>query len=91
MRKREVVRKVVAATGIETTDVETVIDALFTTIKKEVGGGIRIDFREFGSFQPVKRKAKAGRDIGRNLPIHVPERSVPVFKPSERFFKIIEK
>jgi len=88
MRKCEVVRSIVRQTGVETRDVELIVEAFISTVKKEVGNGKRIEIRGFGVFQPKKRKAKAGRDIARNIPVHVPERVEPSFKPSKQYFTV---
>lgn len=88
MRKCEVVRSIVHQTGIETRDVELIVEAFIKTVKKEVGNGKRIELRGFGVFQPKVRKAKTGRDIARNIPVHVPTRIEPSFKPSKNYFTI---
>jgi nucleoid DNA-binding protein len=90
MRKCDIVQKIVGQTGIETTDVSLVVDAFISQIKKEVGAGNRVDFRGFGVFQPRKRKAKKGHDFKTGSSIDLPEKSVPHFKPSSRYFKIKE-
>jgi DNA-binding protein HU-beta len=88
MRKCEVVRSIVNQTGIETSDVKLIVEAFLKTVKKEVGNGKRIELRGFGVFQPKVRKAKTGRDIARNIPIEVPQRVEPSFKPSKQYFTI---
>lgn len=90
MRKCDIVQKIVGQTGIETTDVNLVIDAFIYQIKKNVGEGNRIDFRGFGVFQPRKRKAKKCHNFKTGNAIDLPARSVPHFKPSSRYFKIKE-
>lgn len=90
MRKIEVIRSIVSKTGIETRDVEIVIDAFIATIKKEVGDGKRIDFRGFGSFRPRIRKRKVAHDFQTNKAIQIPQKAVPHFKPSTKYFKIRE-
>jgi nucleoid DNA-binding protein len=90
MRKCDVVKKIVNVTGIETQDVELVVDALIATVKKEVGAGNRIDFRGFGVFQPKKRKAKKGHDFKLGHAIDLPAKTVPSFKPSVKYFKVKE-
>lgn len=88
MRKEIVIQKVARKTLVEQKDVELIVSALLDVIKEEVGRGHRIDFRNFGCFQPKVRKAKVARDITRNKVVHVPERIEPSFRHSKKYFTI---
>lgn len=93
MRKADIIREVVNATGIETRDVEIIVEATLLTIKKNVKTGKRIDIRGFGCFYPKLHKAKKGRrplngcGLKHSEVIHVPERVKPAFKPSKKHFQ----
>lgn len=88
MRKRDLVKKIVGRSGIETRDVNEIVTHLFAVIVDEVGNGNRVDIRKFGCFQPRTRKAKMARDIARGKPIHIPEKVEPSFKHSKKFFTV---
>lgn len=88
MRRVDVVKSIMHQTGIETTDIEIVVEALFQTIKKQVAKGERVDFRGFGAFVPKKLGAKRGRNFWTKGIVEVPERTVPAFKHSKKYFKI---
>jgi len=91
MRRCDVINKIVSRTGITTADVKEVVVAFVAVVKNEVAKGNRIDIREFGSFQPKRHAAKKCRDIGRGTPMVIPERLMPAFKPSKKFFKVDQK
>ncbi len=96
MQKNEIIRQVVKQTGIETRDVELIVEATIKAIRDNVIAGNRVDFRGFGSFYPKVQKArKARRPVngsGSGLRISelliLPETVKPVFKPSKQYFKI---
>lgn len=90
MRKADIVKRIVYQTGIESADVELIVDALLKNIKTEVINGRRVDFRGFGAFIPKLRKKKKGRDILRGKVIDIPARTIASFKPSQKYFKIKE-
>jgi nucleoid DNA-binding protein len=90
MRKADIIKRIVHQTGIESADVELIVDALLKNIKTEVSNGRRVDFRGFGAFLPKLRKPKKGRDICRNKMIEIPARIIASFKPSQKYFKIKE-
>lgn len=39
----------------------------------------------FGTFKVVKRKSRTGRDMGKGLPVKIPERKTVVFVPSRKW------
>lgn len=93
MRKADIVREVVKGTGIETRDVEIILEAVLLTIKRNVQTGKRIDIRGFGCFFPKLHKPKTARrplngcGMKHSEVIHVPERIKPTFKPSKKYFQ----
>jgi integration host factor subunit beta len=92
MTKAEIVRAVVLATGIETRDVESIVEATLKTIKDNVKKGKRVDFRGFGCFYPKKHKAKTARrpingaKLRNSEMMIIPETIKPAFKPSKKYF-----
>lgn len=92
MTKAQIIKEVVKATGIDTRDVELIVEATLMGIKKNVKAGKRVDFRGFGCFFPKYHKEKKGRrpiaghGLQRSEVINVPARIKPVFKPSKKHF-----
>jgi len=54
--------------------------------------GDRLEFRDFGVFEVVKRKQKIGRNPkNASVPIVIPERRAVKFTPGKRMKHLIEK
>jgi len=81
--KADIVDIVSHATGLTKVDTEAVIDGFIATITNSLQRGKRIEFRGFGSFSLKVRKPKKARNPGTGEEIRLPERIVPVFKPSK--------
>lgn len=94
MQKADIIRQIVYQTGIETRDVELVVEAAIQAIRNNVSDGKRVDFRGFGSFFPKVQKARKARrpvngaGLSHSELLIVPERKKPAFKPSKKYFKI---
>ncbi|MBM3306994.1 MAG: integration host factor subunit beta [Candidatus Eisenbacteria bacterium] len=87
MTKADLVDRVAAQTGLTKRDVAEVVEKLLEAIKNCLAEHEHIEIREFGTFKVRKRKASMKynpRD--RSQKVVVPEKAVPVFKPS-RFLK----
>lgn len=71
--------------GVSLTNSEATkaIDGIIEIIGSELKHGRPVFLRGFGTFQIVKRKAKAARNIKLNQTILIPERKVIKFKPSQ--------
>jgi DNA-binding protein HU-beta len=85
MRKADIVNIIADKTGIPKVDVLVTIETLFKEIKGQLSSGENIYVRGFGSFITKKRAAKIGRNIKRNVAVHIPEHYIPAFKPSKEF------
>lgn len=83
MTKADIVDIVSHATGLTKVDTEAALEGFITTIIEALQRGERVDFRGFGSFYLKVRKPKKARNLGTGVEICLPERIVPVFKPSK--------
>jgi len=81
--KADIVDVVSHATGLTKVDTGAVVDGFLSTITDSLQRGERIEFRGFGSFSLKVRKPKKARNPGTGDEIYLPERIVPVFKPSK--------
>jgi len=87
MTKADLVDRVASRTGLTKRDVAEVVEKLLEAIKDCLAEHDHIEIREFGTFKVRKRRASMKynpRD--RSQKVVVPEKAVPVFKPS-RFLK----
>jgi nucleoid DNA-binding protein len=91
MTKAELVEEVAEKTGLTRTDVAVVVDNFLEAVKKSLEGGSNIEIRGFGTFKVKLRKARKARNPRTGEEVPVPDRKVPVFKPSNEFKSLITK
>ncbi|HWR83143.1 MAG TPA: HU family DNA-binding protein [Candidatus Deferrimicrobium sp.] len=91
MTKADLVERVAEKTGLTRTDVAVVVDSLLDVIKKSLESGHNIEIRGFGTFKIKVRKARKARNPRTGDVVPVPDRKVPVFKPSNEFKTLITK
>ncbi len=91
MTKADIVDVISMATGLTKVETETVINGFLSTVSDALMEGQRVDFRGFGSFSVKKRAAKIGQNPGTGRAVPVPERYVPVFKPSKMLKEAVDK
>lgn len=96
MTKRDLVIKVAKKTEMKQTAVMDVIQWTLDIITEELAAGNNVEFRNFGVFEVLCRKARIGRNP--NDPekdVKIPERSVVKFKPGkemkEQVLKVVVK
>ncbi len=85
MRKADLVNQISEKTGIPKVDVLVTLESMFKEIKESLSKGENIYIRGFGSFITKKRAAKIGRNIKKNIAVHIPEHHIPAFKPAKEF------
>lgn len=91
MTKADLVEKVAEETGLTRTDVAVVVDRFLEVVKKAVEQGHNIEIRGFGTFKIKVRKSRKARNPRTGEVVPVPDRKVPVFKPSNEFKNLITK
>ena len=85
MTKAEVIAEIAHQTGVDKSDVQTVVESFFEVVKEKMADGENIYVRGFGSFTNKRRAKKIGRNISKNAPIVIDEHYIPSFKPSKMF------
>lgn len=91
MTKAELVEKIAEKTGLTRTDVAVIVDGFLDAIKQAMKEGNNIEIRGFGTFKIKPRKARKARNPRTGEEVPVPDRIVPVFKPSNEFKELILK
>ena len=91
MTKADLVEKVAEKTGLTRTDVAVVVDTFLESVRKALETGHNIEIRGFGTFKIKLRKARKARNPRTGDVVPVPDRKVPVFKPSNEFKTMITK
>jgi len=91
MTKADLVEMVASKTGLTRSDVAAVVDEFLESVKKTLENGNNIEIRGFGTFKIKARKARKARNPRTGEEVPVPNRKVPVFKPSNEFKSMIIK
>lgn len=91
MTKADLVEEVAGKTGLTRTDVAVVVETFLEAVKKSLEGGHNIEIRGFGTFKIKQRKARKARNPRSGEEVPVPDRKVPVFKPSNEFKALITR
>lgn len=89
MTKADLVEKIVEKTGLTRTDVAVVVDNFLEAVKTAMKEGHNLEIRGFGTFKIKSRKARKARNPRTGEEVPVPDRKVPVFKPSNEFKELI--
>ena len=89
MTKADLVEQVAEKTGLTRTDVAATVDAFLDAVKKALESGSNIEIRGFGTFKIKPRKARKARNPRTGDVVPVPDRKIPVFKPSNEFKNLV--
>jgi integration host factor subunit beta len=86
MTKADLVEEVAEAIGPGVTkrDCALIVDGFLGAVKKALAAGENIEIRGFGTFKVRGRKSRKARNPRTGQSVQVPERRVPVFKPSKQ-------
>jgi DNA-binding protein HU-beta len=91
MNKTELVDAIAKETDLSKAAAERALNAVITAVTKAVAAGDSVSLIGFGTFTVSKRAAREGRNPRSGEPIHIPERTVPVFKPGAGFKDAVQK
>jgi integration host factor subunit beta len=91
MTKKKLINSISQDRGIHPNDVRQVIQAFLDKMTDCLSQGERLEFRDFGVFEVVKRKQKIGRNPkNAAIPIVIPARPAVKFTPGKKMRKLIE-
>ena len=91
MTKADIVSQIAKTTGVDKTQVASVVEAFMESVKGTMASGENVYLRGFGTFQIKKRAEKTARNISKNTTIINPAHSVPAFKPAKEFILAVKK
>jgi len=90
--KKQLINKISQQRGLHPNEVRLVIQSFLDDMTDCLSEGDRLEFRDFGVFEVVKRKQKIGRNPkNAAIPIVIPERSAVKFTPGKKMKQLIEK
>ena len=91
MNKLELIDYVSSETGATKADAGRIIDSVIDGISKELKKGRRVTLIGFGTFTPVKREERVGRNPKTGEPVNIPSKKVVKFKTSLELKNSINK
>jgi DNA-binding protein HU-beta len=88
--KADVIAEIAEKTGIDKSNVSTIVESFVVVVKDSMANGDNIYVRGFGSFVNKKRARKVARNISKNTAIIIDEHFIPSFKPAKIFIAKIK-
>ena len=85
MTKADIVSEIAKKTGVEKTQIQTIVEAFMDEVKGSMESGENVYLRGFGSFIIKTRAEKVARNISKNTTITIPAHNIPAFKPAKSF------
>ena len=85
MTKADIVNEIAKKTGVEKTQIQTIVESFMEEVKLSLEKEENVYLRGFGSFIIKKRAEKVARNISKNTTITIPAHNIPAFKPSKEF------
>lgn len=90
MTKADLINRIADKTNVPKVDVLVTMEAFFKEVKGSLEQGDAVHVRGFGSFLLKRRAAKTARNIRQNTAVHIPEHTIPAFKPSVEFLELVK-
>lgn len=85
MTKKRLIQQISQEKGIHPTDVRHVVQSFLDKMTDALQGGCRLEFRDFGVFEVVKRQAKVGRNPKNpEVAIKIRARAVVKYTPGKK-------
>ncbi len=85
MTKKEIVREISKATGIESGAVKTAVEKFMDVVKESVVSKENVYLRGFGTFENIVKAERKARNITKGKTIVIPARGGVKFKPAAEF------
>ena len=85
MTKADIVSEIAKKTGVEKTQIQTIVEAFMEEVKGSLEKKENVYLRGFGSFIIKTRAEKVARNISKNTTITIPAHNIPAFKPAKSF------
>lgn len=90
MTKADVVNVIASATGLTKVETEAVVNGFISTIRDSLKDGKGIEIRGFGTFKVRRKKPRVARNPRSGEKVNIPEKFVPVFKPSKELKTVVD-
>lgn len=88
--KRELVQRIAEKTGVQQISAKEVIQSFLDEIINELAQGNRLEFRDFGVFEPKNKAQRVARNPRTGAKVSVPEKTTVKFKVGRLMKKKIQ-
>ncbi|MCZ6793555.1 MAG: integration host factor subunit beta [Planctomycetota bacterium] len=88
--KRELVQRIAEKTGVQQISAKEVIQSFLDEIINELAKGNRLEFRDFGVFEPKNKAQRVARNPRTGAKVQVPEKTTVKFKVGRLMKKKIQ-
>ncbi len=89
--KRELVQRIAEKTGVQQISAKDVIQSFLDEIISELAKGNRLEFRDFGVFEPKSKAHRVARNPRTGDKVEVPQKTTVKFKVGRLMKKLIQK
>jgi integration host factor subunit beta len=90
--KKDLVNQISQEKNIHPNEVRHIVQAFLDKMMDSLAQGDRLEFREFGIFDVVRRKQKIGRNPKKaSVSIVIPSKNAVKFTPGKKMRKMVEK
>lgn len=83
MNKEDMVSILAQKAKLTRKDAEIALDAVFDILTEALVSGTKVQIVGFGAFEVKSRAPRVGRNPRANIPVEIPARKMPVFKPGK--------
>ena len=90
MNKADLVKALALNTGSTQRACEEMLNAFTAEVMKAVAKGEKVGLVGFGSFAPLKRKARPGRNPSTGAKLKIPAKKVPKFVAGKEFRDLVK-
>ncbi|NCF70939.1 MAG: integration host factor subunit beta [Chlamydiales bacterium] len=92
MTKKKLISEISQEKKMHPNDVRKVVQAFLDKMTTSLATGDRLEFRDFGVFEVVRRRQKIGRNPkNASVPIIIPARNAVKFTPGKKMRRLIEE
>jgi integration host factor subunit beta len=89
MTKADLIEEVSRVVEMPPKESQAIVDAIFDSIVRSLGGEDKVEIRGFGSFRTRQRQSRVGRNPKTGARVEVPAKKIHFFKPSKELKDVV--
>ncbi len=90
MNKAELIEAIAQEVDLTRVQVNEALNAFMDTVVRTLSAGEKVTLADFGTFLPVERAPKKGRNPQTGESLHIPGKMAAKFKPGKGLAKAVE-